>query len=351
MEDFDALLRQYDYDFPPEAVALEPASPRDSARLLVYDPDSDRVDFDVYRNLARHLPPRCCLVFNQTRVLPARIEVTKSSGGRARLLFLHDLDAGTFAALSDRKLKEGEVVRVGSVKLAVVAAGAGEYQLGLSDGLTSAELFARYGRMPLPPYLKKTPLRESEIRRKYQTVFARETGSVAAPTASLHFTPRLLKSLRQAGHEIVFVTLHVNLGTFSPLQPEQVEAGRLHEEVYEIDAAAARIIERAKSDGRPVIAVGTTVVRTLESAAVRNGGKSLAGHGRTDLFIRPGYKFRVVDGLITNFHVPKSSLMMLVAALVGREKLLDLYARAIAAGFRIFSFGDGMLVRPRRTST
>ncbi|HCC21890.1 tRNA preQ1(34) S-adenosylmethionine ribosyltransferase-isomerase QueA [Candidatus Uhrbacteria bacterium RIFOXYC2_FULL_47_19] len=344
MDSFERLLESYDYNFPSAAVALEPASPRDSAQLLVFDPPSGRVIFDTYRHLTRHLPPNSCLVFNETKVLPARIEIVKQSGGRARVLFLRRAGQNSFFALSDRKLPVGETVRVGDTELRVGIGANGEYRLSVLVGMTVIELLTRFGQMPLPPYLKKTSLKEREVRRKYQTVFARRSGSVAAPTASLHFTPRLLKSLRQAGHQIVFVTLHVNLGTFMPLQVEQVKIGELHEESYEISTAAAKIIEQAKKEGRSLIAVGTTVARTLESATGRRSG--LAGSGTTRLFIRPGYRFKLVDGLITNFHVPKSSLLMLVAALVGRQTILRLYQHAIGAGLRLFSFGDGMLIRP-----
>ena len=289
MDSFERLLESYDYSFPPDAVALEPASPRDSARLLVFDPSSGRVVLDTYRHLVRHLPPNSCLVFNETKVLPARIEVTKRSGGRARVLFLRRSGRNSFFALSDRKLPVGETVRVGRTDLRVGTGAGGEYRLSVPEGTTVTELLVRHGRIPLPPYLKKTPLFERDVRRKYQTVFARRSGSVTAPTASLHFTPRLLKSLRVAGHEVVFVTLHVNLGTFQPLQPDQVRAGELHEESYEIGSKAARAIERVKKEGRPVIAVGTTVARTLESAAGRGSG--LAGGGMTRLSSDPAIVF------------------------------------------------------------
>lgn len=346
MNSFERLLNSYAYGFPESAVALEPSAPRDAARLLVFDPTTEDVAADTFRNLAAHLPPKSLLVMNETKVIPARLEAVKETGGKARLLYVRDLSGrGRFEALSDRPLTAGSRIKVGDRTLKVEAVSQGRYALAVAGGSSVLSLCRRFGRMPLPPYLKKTPLAEADVRTKYQTVFARRTGSVAAPTASLHFTPRLLKSIRAAGHDIVFVTLHVNLGTFLPLKPEQVAAGRLHEEAYEIPAESAAAIRRAKAAGRPVIAVGTTVVRALESAAE---GRSLRQSGETRLFIRPGYRFRVVDGLITNFHVPKSSLLMLVAAFVGRTRLLSLYRRAIRSGFRLFSFGDGMLIRPRK---
>jgi len=344
MDSFARLLKSYDYDFPKSAVALEPAVPRDAAKLFVYDSATDKAAYDTFRGLGRHLPPRSCLVFNETKVIPARLKVIKETGGKAFLLYVRDVGPGRFEALCERSLAVGSNVRIAKKSLLVEAVSAGRYTLKIIGGGSPVALCRRYGLMPLPPYLKKTPLAEKDVREKYQTVFARRAGSVAAPTASLHFTPRLMRAVRAAGHDVVFVTLHVNLGTFLPLKPEQVTAGELHEEQYEISTSAAVKILAAKRSGRPVIAVGTTVVRALESAAVAKG---IVKRGTTKLFIRPGYRFRVVDGLITNFHVPKSSLLMLVSAFIGREKLLVLYRKAINAGFKLFSFGDGMLVLPK----
>lgn len=205
------------------------------------------------------------------------------------------------------------------------------------------KLLAKYGETPIPPYLRHTTLSEKELRIKYQTVFARIPGSVAAPTASLHFTDRLLQKIKSAGLSIKFVTLDVNLGTFAPLLPEQVASKKLHREHYNIDNVTMSFLNKAKAQGRPIIAVGTTVARTLESAAKVKGKLSKSG-GKTDLFISEGYKFNFVDGLITNFHVPRSSLLMLVAALIGRQKLFQLYNIAHHKGFKFFSFGDGILV-------
>ncbi|MFC1638997.1 tRNA preQ1(34) S-adenosylmethionine ribosyltransferase-isomerase QueA [Patescibacteria group bacterium] len=342
---FEQALNEYDYEYPEDAVALVPAEPRDAARLLVYDPNRGSVSFDTFRRLCCRLPQRSCVVFNETKVIPARIEVEKPTGGRARVLFLRRVGKSSFEALADRQLEPGSTVRVGDCGLLVESREQGRYVLTVESGGSPLELCESAGRMPLPPYLKRTPLPEERLRERYQTVFARETGSVAAPTASLHFTPRLMRDLEAAGHEVAFVTLHVNIGTFLPLKPEQLESGELHQESYSISPQTARAIARAKSEGRPVVAVGTTVVRALESAVREDG--SLTLDGETRLFIRPGHRFRLVDGLITNFHVPKSSLMMLVSALVGRETLLDLYGRAVKAGFRLFSFGDGMLLLPR----
>ena len=207
-----------------------------------------------------------------------------------------------------------------------------------------AEILKKYGATPLPPYIKHSPLTEKQKREQYQSVFAKTGLSVAAPTASLHFTKRLIGKLKKQGIGIAFVRLDVGLGTFAPLKEENIKSGKLHKEFYQIDKATAGFLNKAKQQGRPIIAVGTTAVRTLETSANKSGIKKLSGN--TDLFISLGYKFKFVDGLITNFHVPKSSLLMLVAALVGIKNLLVLYQQALNKRFRFFSFGDGMLILP-----
>jgi len=369
------LLAQYDYAHPESAVALEPASPRDAAKLLILDPDppvtptkagAKNFVHDTFHNLTKHLPPKSLLVFNETKVIPARLEVTKPTGGKVRILYVEDLGKNTFSALADRPIDEGMSL--------VIPAKAGIQEKGISfevlhrKGSTwimrahgvkkPVNTFLQHGTMPLPPYLKKTGLTEKEIREKYQTVFAKNTGSVAAPTASLHFTPRLMAALKKAGHKIVFVTLHVNLGTFAPLTEQHVKEGKLHEETYEIPTATAKAIAQAKKSGHPVIAVGTTAARALESATLvvpaKAGTQKTKKNnitGKTRLFIRPGYTFKVVDALITNFHVPRSSLLMLVSALTGRERLLTAYQEAIERGYKLFSFGDGMLILPKKKTT
>jgi S-adenosylmethionine:tRNA ribosyltransferase-isomerase len=345
MESFDDLLAHYDYAYPESAVALEPSVPRDAARLLIMHADGTESD-DAFRNLAKHLPPRSVLVLNETKVIPARVEATKPTGGKVRLLFVRDAGCGEFFALADRPIDPGMRLAVtAKVGIMVVRRVGAEWLLHAVGVRNPMEIFRRHGLTPIPPYLKKTQLGEKALREKYQAVFAKREGSVAAPTASLHFTPRLLAALKRAGHDIVKVTLHVNLGTFAPLTPEHVSEGRLHQETFEIPAATAARIARARAQGRPIIAVGTTACRALESAADAEGNLTKR-RGDTRLFVRPGYRFKIVDGLITNFHVPKSSLLMLVAAMVGRERLIDGYRRAIARGYRIFSFGDGMLILP-----
>ena len=204
-------------------------------------------------------------------------------------------------------------------------------------------LFEKYGNAPIPPYIKHTPLSSAELKKQYQTVFAKNSGSIAAPTASLDFTKRLLEKLRKTGISTQFVTLHVGLGTFAPLTEENITQGKLHKERYAIDSKTAAFLNRAKKEGRPIIAVGTTAVRALETASDKKG-KLAKLSGETDIFIREGYRFRFTDGIITNFHVPRSSLLMLVSAFVGRERLFELYRKAMKKKFSFFSFGDGMLL-------
>ena len=350
--DFEQLLGQYDYAFPPEAVAQKPAEPRDSARLLVCSRDNDERQYDVYRNIGKYLPAGTVLVMNETKVVPARLEVVKPTGGTARVLFVGE-KSGDFSMLkmylvmSDRKLVVGSIVRIAqnNTRSFLVQGQEDKYYVLVPEfsDATVDDVLERYGTMPLPPYINEHGMKESELRARYQTVFARERGSVAAPTASLHFTPEILASLRAQGVIIEYFTLHVGLGTFAPLTEEHVSNGVLHHEKYVIDVETAKRINEYKIVGRKIVAVGTTVVRTLESAANEEGFLTRLT-GETGLFIREGYSFRVIDGLITNFHVPKSSLLMLVSAFVGRERVLSMYLDGIAKGYRLFSFGDGMLI-------
>lgn len=341
MQKVPESLAKYDYQVPANLIAQAPAKPRDAARLLVYDRTTGTTVFDTFRNLAVHLPERSVLVFNRTKVIPARLWCTKATGGRVQVFYIRH--SGRFIyAMCDRPLTAGAVLSITpNLRLNVVEREGALWVLRPSFAMSRLmQVLERHGSTPIPPYIKHSPLPERALRSEYQTVFARNKGSVAAPTASLHFTPRLLAALKKAGHEIRFVTLHVGLGTFAPLSDAQLKSGRLHEERYSIDKTTAHALSRFRKQGRPIVAVGTTVARTLESWAV--SGKKTAD---TDIFIREGYRWKFVDALITNFHVPKSSLMMLVASLVGRTKLLSLYRSAIAKHMRFFSFGDGMFVR------
>ncbi len=359
MNNLQKLLQKYDYKLPSQLVALQPANPRDSARLLVCNRKNNELQTDTFANLAKYLPPKSIIVFNQTKVIPARLELTKPTGGKVRILFL-EKGSGFIKVLADRKINIGDNLLLNKKPFFIVLKKQNEkFTLKPLFPLSNLNsILQKYGQTPIPPYLKHTKLSEIALRKNYQTIFARAIGSVAAPTASLHFTKNLLAKLKKAGHQIEFVTLHLNLGTFAPLTQEQLQNGQLHHESYFINKNTAKRLNKAKYEGRQIIAVGTTVVRTLESAsdviaclpAGRRGQKkqSLVKltklTGSTNLFIQPGYKFKFVDNLITNFHVPKSSLMMLVAAFYGRAKLLKTYKLAIKKRFRFFSFGDGMLI-------
>jgi S-adenosylmethionine:tRNA ribosyltransferase-isomerase len=353
-------LDRYDYSFPKELIAQSPASPRDSAKLLVYDRASGETRHDTFHNLPTYIPKDSLLVLNQTKVIPARLTLMKSTGGKVRILYLETEKAGrTIRALADRPLKFGEVLNVmngekkTSLQFEIVSRETKDYQLKpLFPIKNLSATLDRYGAAPIPPYIKEAgkTLSQREIKNQYQTVFAKTAGSVAAPTASLHFTKALLTRLAKNGVKIAYVTLHVGLGTFATVTDEHLKTGKLHEEWYEIPAATQKLIATAKKQNRPIIAVGTTVVRTLESAAAKRPAER--AKGTTSLFIREGYQFKTVTGMITNFHVPKSSLLMLVGAFVGKnqdaergaETIHSLYQEAIKKKYRLFSFGDGMLI-------
>lgn len=339
---YSALLKKFEYLLPLESIALKPAKPRDQAQLLVYDRRRRTAVFDRFFNLDKYLPANSVLVLNDTKVVPARL-MTKF--GRASVELFYVGTAGRYLrCLANHSLEKGTVLRRGPLRFKIM--GREERWYLVKPSFSVKKIFPildRYGRTPLPPYLESSPLTEKKRRAEYQTVFAAASGSVAAPTASLHFTDRLLKKIEKAGVKIVRVTLHVNLGTFAPLADEQLDAGRLHAEEYEITPAAAKILNAAKRNGQKVVAVGTTACRALE-AATDKSGRLRSGAGITRIFIRAPYCFKFVDALITNFHVPRSSLLMLVAALVGREKLLKLYALALDKRMKFLSFGDGMLI-------
>ena len=345
MSSFEKLLQSYNYTFPAELIAQKPASPRDSAKLLVYDRATKTVLHATYKDLPHYLEPGSVLVLNQTKVLPARIEVTKSTGGKARLLYIkHSSKNATF--LSDRPLTSGDTLSVNKKISFQVVKRDNQFYI-LKPNFSTTELWGiltKYGITPLPPYIKNSPLTGKKLLQEYNTVFAKELGSVAAPTASLHFTKQLLTAIRKAGVDIVYVTLHVSLGTFAPLTEQQWKSKKLHKEYYEIDTITAQKLNEAKKQGKKITAVGTTVVRTLESASNKTG-KLTKLKGETSLFLTEHSQLHCVDNLITNFHVPKSSLLMLVSAFIGRKKLLALYQAAIKKHYRLFSFGDGMFIK------
>jgi len=344
-QSFKQLLKSYYYQLPKNLVALRPVSPRDGARLLVFDKQSSKINFDYFFNLGKYLPPNSLLIFNDTKVLPARLELFKPTGGKVNVLYLNTV-VGLVEVMSDRRLLVGQKLRLTKrLYFEVVRQSGGSYFLKPpGQAKEFYRLLQRYGLTPLPPYLKTSGLKESDRRRLYQTVFAKDFGSIAAPTASLHFTKRLFNNLKKQGHQVCFVTLHVNLGTFASLKEGQVRKNKLHNEFWQVPAKTIKAVAVAKKRGDKVVAIGTTVVRTLESA-FNQQADCLNKQGSTQLFISPGYRFHIVDCLITNFHVPSSSLMMLVAALIGRKRLLSIYQKAIKKKMRFFSFGDGMFIR------
>lgn len=346
MYSFENLLSQYDYELPPELIANAPAEPRDSARLMVFDRKTKQIKLATFRDLPKYLPKNTLLVLNETKVIPARLTLKRENGSFIAVLFL-GTTTNSVRVLSPKKLREGEQLKVpGNTEkyFTVMKREEKAWILTPSFPLTELQnLLKSKGSMPLPPYIKNTPLSETELREKYQTVFAKTEGSIAAPTASLHFTPELLKELEQQGTEIAYVTLHVHLGTFALLTEDQWKTKQLHTEEYNIPEETQRALKEAKIQGKCITAVGTTVVRTLESTCAQDG-TIFQPFGTTNIFIAEGYEFKVIDALITNFHVPRSSLLMLVSAFAGREEILKCYEEAKKNKLRFYSFGDGMLI-------
>lgn len=331
------------YDLPEELIAQTPATPRDSSRLLVYDRQNDKVEHRVFRDVCDYLKSGDVLVINNTKVLPARMYAHTEKGGLIEILLLKRLDKDVWEVLAKpgKKCKISKTFKI-SDKLSFTVEGvtdSGERIVRfLYDGVFE-NILEEVGTMPLPPYIKA----KLKDQNRYQTVYAKTEGSAAAPTAGLHFTPELLQKIKGMGVEIVEVLLHVGLGTFRPVKEDIITDHKMHSEHYEVTEESAAAINKAKAEGRRIIAVGTTSVRTLESAT-GDDGKTYAGSGDTQIFIYPPYKFKCVDALITNFHLPESTLIMLVAALVGREKILSLYETAVKERYRFFSFGDAMII-------
>lgn len=337
----------FDYELPEELIAQHPAAQRDHSRLLVMDKFTGAVEHRVFRDIVNYLHAGDVLVLNNTKVIPARIFGVKE-GGSAKievLLLKRDDDLpNTWEVLvhPGKRAKVGTVIDFGEGRLkgeVIANTSAGRKVTFHFDGIFE-EILEELGTMPLPPYIHE----QLEDQNRYQTVYAKVDGSAAAPTAGLHFTTELLETLRQNGIEIEEVLLHVGLGTFKPVSEEDIEDHEMHSEYYEISQETADRINKAKAEGRRIISVGTTSTRALESAA--KDGRLQAGSGWTNIFIYPGYKWQIIDGLITNFHLPKSTLMMLVSALSTREHILAAYKEAVAQRYRFFSFGDAMFINP-----
>jgi len=333
-------LTKYDYELPPHLIAQHPNIPRDKAKLIVYNRQTQAIEETDFLHLTEYLPAKSLLVFNNTRVIPARIQASRSTGGKLQLLILKQIAANQYQVLVSRKLHLKEKITLkGGLLVKVLRQRQKYYYLHIPLNFsTLIKYLEKHGNMPTPLYLKNTDP-EVKLKQQYQTIFADIPGSVAAPTASLHFTKRLLKKLKADGFKVAFITLHVGLGTFAPLTKEEFTKNKLHSEYYQIPNLVWQQIKQAKNKKYPIIAVGTTAVRTLETA-IRT--KQL--QGLTELFIQPGFSFKAVDGLITNFHLPKSSLLLLVSAFINsRTQTLNLYREAIRKKYNFYSFGDGML--------
>lgn len=333
----------FEYYLPPERIAQTPIEPRHASRLLVLDRSKPDLAHTTFWQVKEYLRPGDLLVINQTRVIPARVFAHKSSGGKVELLLLRRVDLTTWESLvGGKKVGSGTTLKlVGGPDAIITAELDGPRRLVRFSEPVEAYL-AQTGQMPLPPYIH-TRLEDPE---RYQTVYALETGSAAAPTAGLHFTPELMAHLEKFGVQFARLTLHVGLDTFAPVTEDDPLEHKIHTEWCELNSEAAQQINRTKQKGGRVIAVGTTSVRALESAAqAAPAGKAVSPFtGPTDLFILPGFQFRVVDAMITNFHLPKSTLLMLVSAFAGRERILAAYEEAVRLEYRFYSFGDAMLI-------
>lgn len=332
------------FDLPPELIAQTPLERRDSSRLLHLNRRSGEIEHRHFYELPQYLRSGDCLVVNDTRVLPARLLGQRASGGGVELVLLRDLGGGRWECLSrpGRKTRPGTELSFGDGELLAtveaVAEGGNRIVQFHYEGIF-LEVLERLGRMPLPPYIRE----ELQDAERYQTVYSREIGSAAAPTAGLHFTPELLDQIRAMGVRVCTVTLHVGLGTFRPVKEEEIEDHAMHAEYCVIPQETADAVNETRKNGGRVIAVGTTSCRTLESFAAEDGTLS-ASSGWTSIFIYPGYRFKCIDALVTNFHLPESTLIMLVSALAGRENILHAYEVAVRERYRFFSFGDAMLI-------
>ena len=332
------------FDLPEELIAQTPLKKRDDSRLLHLNRKTGQIEHRHFYNLPEYLHPGDCLVMNDSRVLPARLIGLRPSGGSVELLLLRDLGKSRWECLSrpGRKTRPGQEIIFGDGELKAViekVTEGGNRIVRFEYQGIFLEILEKLGRMPLPPYIKA----ELQNPERYQTVYCREPGSAAAPTAGLHFTEDLLEEIRQKNVNLAWVTLHVGLGTFRPVKEDQIEDHEMHSEFCMIPPETAKMINRTKENGGRVFAVGTTSCRTLESFA-KDDGSLEASSGWTDIFIYPGYKFKCIDALITNFHLPESTLIMLVSALAGRENILNAYKTAVENRYRFFSFGDAMLI-------
>jgi S-adenosylmethionine:tRNA ribosyltransferase-isomerase len=338
-------LKDFSYELPEELIAQEPLEKRDASRLLVLNKENGEIKHNTFRDIITYLKKGDCLVLNNTRVIPARLYgVKKETGSKTEFLLLKQVEKDIWEVI----LRPGKKAQIGArfvfgedeleAEVLDIIEGGNRIVKFYYEGIFEVVL-DRLGNMPLPPYITKT----LEDKERYQTVFSKHKGSAAAPTAGLHFTPELLGEIQQMGVKLAYITLHVGLGTFRPVKTENILEHTMHSEYFEVDKDTADIINQTKAEGGRIISVGTTSTRTIESISTE-GGIVNPGSGWTDIFIYPGYQFKVIDGLITNFHLPESTLVMLVSALAGRENVLNAYDEAVKEKYRFFSFGDAMFI-------
>ncbi|CQR46957.1 S-adenosylmethionine:tRNA ribosyltransferase-isomerase [Paraliobacillus sp. PM-2] len=339
-------INDFNFELPEQLIAQTPLKDRTSSKLLVMERQSQTISHHRFNDIIDYIQPGDCLVLNDTKVLPARLYGSKKdTGAKIEVLLLHQIEGDEWEVLVKpaKKIKIGSKITFGDDKLTAICTEEKEHGgriLQFSYHGIFLEVLNELGEMPLPPYIKE----QLPDQERYQTVYAREEGSAAAPTAGLHFTNELLAQLKEKGIKIVFLTLHVGLGTFRPVSVDTIEAHDMHAEFYHMPQETADTINQVKQDGGKVISVGTTSTRTLETIARDNNGELVAASGWTDIFIYPPYQFRAVDGLITNFHLPKSTLVMLVSAFATRDFIMEAYHEAIKKDYRFFSFGDAMLI-------
>ena len=344
MSEKHLTTEDFDYDLPQELIAQTPLKERDQSRLLVLDSKTGKYQDDYFYNVIDRLNPGDALVMNDSRVMPARLYGVKpETGGHVEVLLLNNTDGDNWETLVKpaKRAKVGTEISFGDGKLTATVTEELEHGGRMIefhyDGIFM-EILDQLGEMPLPPYIK---LDDPEM---YQTVYSREIGSAAAPTAGLHFTKELLKKIEDKGVKLVYLTLHVGLGTFRPVSEENIEDHKMHSEFYRLTEDAAKTLNEVKANGGRIVATGTTSIRTLETIGTKFNGEIRADSGWTDIFIKPGYKWQVVDAFITNFHLPKSTLVMLVASFTGRENILNAYRHAVSEKYRFFSFGDAMFI-------
>ncbi len=337
----------FDFHLPEELIAQVPLKDRTSSRLMVVDKETGSLEHRTFKDIIEYINPGDCLVLNDTRVLPARLHGEKEdTGAHIEVLLLKQQEGEQWETLVKpaKRVKKGTIISFGAGKLKAVCKEelehGGRILEFLYDGIFY-EILDELGEMPLPPYIKET----LDDQDRYQTVYAKERGSAAAPTAGLHFTEELLEELKAKGVHIAFITLHVGLGTFRPVNVEDIDKHEMHAEFYQLTAGTAKLLNKVREEGGRILSVGTTSTRTLETIASVNDGKFVESNGWTSIFIYPGYEFKGIDGMITNFHLPKSTLIMLVSALSSTENILHAYETAVKERYRFFSFGDAMFIR------